>query len=126
MNTDDRAPSRTDQIRRALATVEGDHGVRVLHAVESGSRAWGFASRDSDWDVRFIYCHPLPWYLSLRDRRDVIELPIKDDLDINGWDLRKALRLMQKGNPVLYEWLAFWVVWFAASALKRRSRSDGD
>lgn len=93
------------EIATRLASVEADHNVRVLYACESGSRAWGFASPDSDWDVRFLYVHPLDWYLSVSEHRDVIELPIVDDLDINGWELRKALRLMRKGNPVLLEWL---------------------
>jgi predicted nucleotidyltransferase len=73
--------------------IERVHSVRVLFAVESGSRACGFASPDSDHDVRFVYVHPRDWYL------------INADLDINGWDLRKALRLMLKANPVLIEWL---------------------
>jgi predicted nucleotidyltransferase len=93
------------EIAARLASVEADFNVRVLYACESGSRAWGFASPDSDWDVRFLYVHPLDWYLSVSEHRDVIELPIVDDLDINGWELRKALRLMRKGNPVLLEWL---------------------
>lgn len=93
------------EIARRLARIEADHGVRILYACESGSRAWGFASPGSDWDVRFLYVHPLDWYLSVGEHRDVIELPIVDDLDINGWELRKALRLMRKGNPVLLEWL---------------------
>lgn len=88
-----------------LSGIETAHGVRILLSVESGSRAWGFPSVDSDYDVRFIYVHPLDWYLSLREERDVIERPIDDDLDVNGWDLRKALRLLGNGNPVLREWL---------------------
>jgi predicted nucleotidyltransferase len=93
------------QIVDRLAGIELEHRVRILYACESGSRAWGFASPDSDWDVRFLYVHPLDWYLSVDERRDVIELPIADELDINGWELRKALRLMRKSNPVLLEWL---------------------
>src|ERR1700677_3992429 len=79
--------------------------VRVLYACESGSRAWGFASQDSDYDVRFIYVHSRDWYLSIEDRRDVIEEPISDSLDISGWELRKTLRLLRKSNPPLLEWL---------------------
>ncbi len=93
------------EIATRLVAAEDEHGVHILYACESGSRAWGFASPDSDWDVRFLYVHPLDWYLSVGEQRDVIELPIVDDLDINGWELRKALRLMRKGNPVLLEWL---------------------
>lgn len=93
------------EISTRLDRIETEHNVRILHACESGSRAWGFASPDSDWDVRFLYVHALDWYLSVEECRDVIELPIADDLDINGWELRKALRLMRKSNPVLLEWL---------------------
>jgi predicted nucleotidyltransferase len=79
----------------------------VLLAVESGSRAWGFASPNSDYDARFIYVHGRDWYLSvgLEEQRDVIEYPIVDEIDINGWDLRKALRLFWKSNPSFVEWI---------------------
>jgi len=93
------------RVRDALAQVEAERNVRVLFACESGSRAWGFASRDSDYDVRFLYVHPRDWYLSVEDRRDVIERPLNDDLDVSGWELRKALRLLRKSNPPLLEWL---------------------
>ena len=94
-----------DRILKEIESLETAYDVRVLFAVESGSRAWGFPSPDSDYDVRFIYHHPRDWYLSLRPGQDVIELPIIDNLDINGWDLRKALNLMLKGNPTIFEWL---------------------
>ena len=88
-----------------LAEIERRESVRILLAVESGSRAWGFPSPDSDYDVRFLYARPRDWYLSIDSRRDVIECPIEDVLDINGWDIRKALHLLLKANPVLAEWL---------------------
>jgi predicted nucleotidyltransferase len=93
------------RVRDALTQAEAERKVRVLYACESGSRAWGFASRDSDYDVRFVYVHERDWYLSVEDRRDVIELPIAEDLDVSGWELRKALRLLRKSNPPLLEWL---------------------
>jgi uncharacterized protein len=89
-----------------LERIEGDENVRILFAVESGSRAWGFPSPDSDYDARFLYAQTPDWYLSLEPGRDVIELPILDDFDINGWDIRKALLLLLKPNPVLLEWLS--------------------
>ena len=89
----------------ALADVERREGVRVLLGVESGSRAWGFASADSDYDVRFIYVRPLADYLSVSTPRDVIEQPISGLLDLGGWDLRKALGLAVRSNAVLLEWL---------------------
>jgi predicted nucleotidyltransferase len=88
-----------------LSQIEADYDVRILWAVESGSRSWGFESPDSDYDVRFLYVNRPNWYLSIEEGRDVIELPINDDLDISGWDLRKTLRLFNKSNPVLLEWL---------------------
>ncbi|MEM6906851.1 MAG: nucleotidyltransferase domain-containing protein, partial [Pseudomonadota bacterium] len=94
------------EIMAKLTGIERDFGVRILFAIESGSRAWGFPSPDSDYDVRFVYVHPTDWYLSLTPGRDVIELPIRDDLDIGGWDLRKALNLLLKPNPVMLEWLS--------------------
>lgn len=95
------------EILRRLARAEAEHHVRILLAVESGSRAWGFASPNSDHDVRFIYAHPPRWYQSvdLEERRDVIEYGITDDIDLNGWDLRKALRLFWKSNPAFVEWI---------------------
>ena len=99
------------RVQDALAQVEAERDVRVLFACESGSRAWGFASRDSDYDVRFLYAHRRDWYLSVEDRRDVIERPIADDLDVSGWELRKALRLLRKSNPPLLEWLQSPVVY---------------
>ena len=99
------------RVRHALAQVEAERNVRVLVACESGSRAWGFASRDSDYDVRFLYVHRRDWYLSVEDRRDVIEQPIAHDLDVSGWELRKALRLLRKSNPPVLEWLKSPVVW---------------
>ena len=97
---------RADIMQR-LANTEREHGVRILLAIESGSRAWGFASPNSDFDVRFIYAKPADWYLAvdLEERRDVIEYPIVDDIDLNGWDLRKALRLFWKTNPAFIEWI---------------------
>lgn len=103
---------RSDILDR-LSAIEAEHSVRVLYACESGSRGWGFASPDSDYDVRFIYVHPLPWYLRVSAQRDVIEVPISDELDINGWELRKALGLLKKGNATLIEWLDSPVVYRA-------------
>lgn len=94
-----------DVILQKLEDIEKEHQVKILYAVESGSRGWGFESKDSDYDVRFIYIHRPEWYLSIIEKRDVIELPINDLLDINGWDLRKALVLLRKSNPTLLEWL---------------------
>ena len=87
-----------------LKEIEARENIRVIHCVESGSRAWGFASPDSDYDVRFIYVRPLEYYLRLDKTRDVIEWQLDETLDINGWDLQKALRLLHSSNPTLFEW----------------------
>ena len=95
------------EILRRLAKAEEEHCVRILFAIESGSRAWGFASPNSDYDVRFIYMREPQWYqaVDLEERRDVIEYEITDDIDLNGWDARKSLRLYWKSNPGFVEWI---------------------
>jgi len=98
-------------IKQSLLEIETQNKVNIVFASESGSRAWGFPSPDSDYDVRFIYVHPKEYYLSVDEQRDVIELPINDLLDINGWELRKALRLFKKSNGPLYEWLQSPIVY---------------
>ncbi|WP_085445458.1 nucleotidyltransferase domain-containing protein [Magnetofaba australis] len=115
-------------ILQKLEEIEWTEEVRILYACESGSRAWGFASPDSDWDVRFIYVRPPEWYLSVdvERKRDVIERPITDDLDINGWDLRKALWLMGKSNPGLLEWLASPIVYREDGVTPQRLRALRD
>jgi predicted nucleotidyltransferase len=104
-------PAMREEIMANLRAIEARHDVTVLFACESGSRGWGFASPDSDYDVRFIYVNRLPWYLTVTPRRDAIEVPISGDLDINGWDLRKALGLMRESNPTLLEWLRSPIVY---------------
>jgi uncharacterized protein len=93
------------EIDRRLEAIKVDDQVRVLMAVESGSRAWGFPSPDSDYDVRFVYLRSRDWYLRLQAGRDVIEQPIVDEIDLNGWDIRKALGLLLKSNAVISEWI---------------------
>lgn len=97
-------------IRKKLKEIEEQNHVRVLLALESGSRAWGFESAVSDYDVRFIYIHPPEWYLSIDpqgvgSKKDVITYPLKGNLDISGWEITKALRLFRKSNPTILEWL---------------------
>ncbi len=87
----------------------------ILYACESGSRGWGFPSPDSDYDVRFVYLRPLEWYLSIDDRANTIDLPINSLLDINGWDLRKALKLFKGSNSAIYEWIQSPIVYQANS-----------
>ena len=98
-------PKVVGTIHKTLASIEQENRVRIPLAIESGSRAWGFPSPDSDYDCRFIFVRPDREHVTLWPRRDVIEVPLTDVLDINGWDLAKALKLMLKGNAVVFEWL---------------------
>lgn len=112
-----------EEILSELDRIEAAERVKILYAVESGSRAWGFESTDSDWDVRFLYIRPPEWYLSVQRRRDVLEFPISEGLDLSGWDLPKALGLFAKSNPPLLEWLGSPIVYkeaFSAAAKLRR------
>ena len=113
-----------DAILNRLRGVETQHRVRVLYACESGSRAWNFASPDSDYDVRFIYAREEDWYLSfdVERRRDVIEYPIVDDIDCNGWDIRKALYLFARTNGTLLEWLTSPIKYIEIGSFAQRLR----
>ncbi len=110
------------QIEVELQRIEQEEGVNILSACESGSRAWGFPSKDSDYDVRYIYIRPVEWYLSIFEKRDVIERPISDMLDINGWDLKKALNLFRKSNPPLLEWLQSPIVYLENGSVAEQIR----
>lgn len=94
-----------EQIQAELDAVERARGVRVLLAVESGSRSWGFASVDSDWDVRFVYVRRKDDYLRLNPGRDTIEWRLDEELDVVGWDITKYLKLLRASNPTVFEWL---------------------
>ncbi|HIT87258.1 MAG TPA: nucleotidyltransferase domain-containing protein, partial [Candidatus Coprocola pullicola] len=91
------------QVIEKLKKIEQTENIRILHAIESGSRAWGFASEDSDFDVRFLYIRSSEQYLLLEKTRDVLEYPVDTVWDINGWDLQKALRLLHRCNTTLIE-----------------------
>lgn len=106
-----------------LGKIEQEEQIRILYACESGSRAWGFPSKDSDYDVRFIYVRPVEWYLSIFNKRDVIERPISNLLDINGWDLRKALNLFRKSNPPLLEWMQSPIPYYTKYSVAEQIRS---
>jgi hypothetical protein len=94
-----------------LAEIVRTEEVAIGLAIESGSRAWGFPSPDSDYDCRFLFVRPSRDYLSPWPKRDVIETPLEDDIDLNGWELGKALKLLLKGNAVVIEWLMSPVVY---------------
>lgn len=100
-------------ILQKLKEIESRYDVKILLAVESGSRAWGFASKDSDYDVRFVYVHRKEWYLTLIEGRDVIEELDSDEImDFAGWDIKKALLLMGKGNCAFAEWLNSPIIYY--------------
>ena len=104
------------KILEKLSEIEKEYDIEILFACESGSRAWGFASPDSDYDIRFIYKHSKDWYLNLWKQKDTIEFITEDDLDGSGWDLRKALKLMTKSNASLLSWLNSPIVYRADEA----------
>lgn len=112
-----------DKIQNKLKQIELEKGVEILYAVESGSRAWGFASPDSDYDIRFIYKHDLDYYLSLWEQTDVIEFMTEDDLDGSGWDLRKTVKLLAKSNAPLLEWIYSPVVYYENEAFMNQMRA---
>jgi predicted nucleotidyltransferase len=124
----------SDHIRQKivqnLMTIEDDFDVNILLAIESGSRAWGFPSLDSDYDVRFIYNRPIQQYLTVFEDKDVIEVPIDDSLDISGWGLRKTLGLIVKSNAVVLEWLSSPIQYHRATATHQKlydlARSSAD
>lgn len=107
---------QNSEIVNCLKQIEKEQNVRILFAAESGSRAWGFASPDSDWDVRFIYVRPLDSYLSIAPIRDVIEVATEDGFDAAGWDIRKALQLFQKSNVTIFEWMKSPIVYIENSS----------
>jgi predicted nucleotidyltransferase len=98
-------------IQQKIKELEQSHQVKILYACESGSRAWGFPSPDSDFDVRFIYTRHKDSYLSITEQRDVIDPPVDEELDVSGWDIRKGLQLFLKSNAPLYEWLKSPIVY---------------
>lgn len=122
-------------INKRLQEIAKEENILILFAVESGSRAWGFHSPDSDYDVRFVYARPIEWHLALEKKRDVIERPIDAELDLSGWELRKALELALTSNAVIAEWLQSPIVYqsvdgamqeiasFAEKVLDRKSVS---
>lgn len=110
-----------ETVKNKLKEIEEKEGVRILHCVESGSRAWGFASPDSDYDVRFVYLRPREHYLRLDGTRDVIEWQLDDTLDVNGWDLQKTLRLLHHSNPTVFEWDASPIVYQTTEEWQRVS-----
>ena len=106
-----------EEILQSLAALETERGIRLLYACESGSRAWGFASRDSDWDVRFFFVHPQREYLRVHAPADHLHRDLPGDLDITGWDLRKALHNAAKSNASVLEWLHSPQVYFESDAV---------
>ncbi len=114
------APAVVAEIDRRLTAVGEAHGVRIPWAIESGSRAWGFPSPDSDYDCRFLFIRPRAAYLSLWPARDVIETPLDETFDVNGWDLAKTVRLIVKGNATALEWLRSPIVYTGDAAFRDR------
>ena len=109
-------------VQMKLNEIEEKENVCILHAIESGSRSWGFASPDSDYDVRFIYMRPMHYYLGLQPKKDFIDWELDETLDINGWDLSKALQHFHKSNATLFEWTNSPVVYHTSPEWTQISR----
>lgn len=114
----DMAGGPVAEVDAILSAIRREYGVHIPLAVESGSRAWGFPSPDSDYDGRFIYVRPAEQALTIWPRRDVIETPLVGDMDVNGWDLSKALRLLLKGNAVVVEWLQSPIIYMGEAGFR--------
>lgn len=112
----------TKDIILKLKEIERKKQIKILYAAESGSRGWGFESKDSDYDIRFVYVHFLDWYLTIENQRDVIEYPVSKLLDISGWDIKKALKLFKSSNPPLYEWLNSPIVYLERDNFAQKLR----
>lgn len=111
-----------EEIKKEIGRLEAEHEIKILLAVESGSRAWGFASVDSDWDVRYIYVQKLEWYLKIDELKDSQEEILPNDLDLAGWELKKALRLFRKSNPPMLEWLRSPIIYTEQFSTARQLR----
>lgn len=103
------------KILKKLSEIEKEKNIDILFAVESGSRAWGFESPDSDYDIRFVYKHKKDWYLNLWEQKDTIEFMTEDDLDGSGWELKKALKLLAKSNASFLGWLFSPIIYRAGN-----------
>ncbi len=101
----------TQSIKEKLSQIEERENIRIIYACESGSRAWGFASPDSDYDVRFIFVRPIQDYLKVNELPDFIDAELNEVYDINGWDLKKFLKQLYKSNPVIFEWAGSPIVY---------------
>ena len=111
------------EILKELKNIEQEQDIKILYAVESGSRAWGFASLDSDWDVRYIYIHNSLWYLSIDDKKDSYDKILPNDIDLSGWDLKKTLKLFRKSNPPLLEWMRSPIIYYQNSSMIDKLRN---
>ena len=115
-----------DNLKDLLHKVEFEHRLCVIYGLESGSRAWGFESQNSDYDVRFLYIRPVDWYLCIEKRNDILELGTSSDIDLSGWDLRKSLLFLRQSHPVLLEWLRSPVVYIEQSGIVQQMREIGE
>lgn len=103
------------KITALLQNLEKEHNIKILFAVENGSRAWGMNSKDSDYDVRFVFYRPLNEYITFNKKEDVITIAFDENLqlhktqgsliDMCGFDIFKYLKLLASSNPTTIEWL---------------------
>jgi predicted nucleotidyltransferase len=110
----------TESIKKRLIEISNEQNITILYACESGSRAWGFESPDSDYDIRFIYKRPVKDYFTLKDVADTLEFPIQDNLDFSGWDLKKFLLHLNKSNGVMFEWLQSPIIYLDNNGFEKK------
>jgi len=106
------------EIIKIIKEAEKKHKIKVVWAIESGSRAWGFASEDSDYDLRCIHIGKLDDYLGLLPSPQQVNLTT-EVLDLESWDIRKFAELTLKSNPQIAEWLRSPIVYIDSPIRKQ-------
>ena len=111
-----------DKIIRLCKNIEKKENMKILFAVENGSRAWRMSSKDSDYDVRFVFVRPLEDYIQINKLQEVIHIafdkncnkvPVEGSfIDLSGFDVFKYVRLLSDSNPTAIEWLVSDIVYY--------------
>lgn len=110
------------QIKKICKEIEKEYDIKILFAIENGSRAWRMESIDSDFDVRFVYYRKKEEYLKIDKPTDVITRAFDKDLkpcktegsmiDITGFDIYKYIRLLADSNPTTIEWITTDMIYY--------------
>lgn len=106
-------------IKKKLQEIEEWENVKIIMAVETGSRVWDFGSPDSVYHVRFIFLRNTKDYLRLDEVKDSIEWKFDDTLVMQGYDLKKFLHLLHDGDPTVYEWCSSTIVYHSTDTFEQ-------